>query len=237
MSKVEATRFYLISTVLGNMAVRAELRSDFDVEDITQIPCLNCLSKTLESGIEAADESKVQRHSSVFARVNHGIAIFEARRHWFLGKDRDAFLGGKNCGFPMNLRRAAYHDKVEVHFLIHLMVILKEMINPQLPRFIPQFGSSVGDGHNSRSLCSAQGRQMIYLSHPAEPDDTDSNFSRAHSLFHLFFLPLGYDVGLLYRKNGRACDRTHSAQGVPGYFDQTMTPDSNRPFCEISVAF
>ena len=34
MSKVEASRSYLIATALGNMMVKAEILSDFDVEDL-----------------------------------------------------------------------------------------------------------------------------------------------------------------------------------------------------------
>ena len=34
MSRIEASRFYLIPTALGNMGVKADLLSDFDVEDI-----------------------------------------------------------------------------------------------------------------------------------------------------------------------------------------------------------
>lgn len=36
MSKVEASRFYLIPTVLGNMGVKVDLLSDFDVEDLVR---------------------------------------------------------------------------------------------------------------------------------------------------------------------------------------------------------
>ena len=36
MSKVEASQTYLIATALGNMAVKDEILSDFDVEDIVR---------------------------------------------------------------------------------------------------------------------------------------------------------------------------------------------------------
>lgn len=36
MSKVESSRFYLIPTALGNMGVKVELLSDFDVEDMVR---------------------------------------------------------------------------------------------------------------------------------------------------------------------------------------------------------
>lgn len=36
MSKIEATQTYIIATALGNMAVKDEIISDFDVEDVVK---------------------------------------------------------------------------------------------------------------------------------------------------------------------------------------------------------
>lgn len=36
MSKIEASRFYLIPTALGNMGVKVDLVSDYDVEDVVK---------------------------------------------------------------------------------------------------------------------------------------------------------------------------------------------------------